>query len=283
MNQSESCSEDFFPGCDGQAIFYRVWRPAGDVRAVLLIAHGLAEHGGRYTAVAEYFCSLGYAVAALDHVGHGRSEGDRGFVERFAEYVETLEYFRRRVLEQIPTAAVVLIGHSMGGLISAAYLLRYQQHLTGCVLSGAALRPVEQPSRLVMACMNFLSSVFPHLGTLRLDAAAVSRDAQVMRAYLEDPLVYHGRLSARLAVELFGAMASVEQRAAEIRLPLLILHGEADRLTHPAGSRNFHQAVGSEDKTLMLYPGLYHEIFNEPEREQVLADVSAWLDRIMRA
>jgi len=274
-----SHSEGTFEGAGGRSIFYQYWRPESEPRAVLLVAHGAAEHSGRYAGFAAYFVSRGFAVAALDHPGHGRSEGARCRIDRFDDYLATLRLFHLRVAADFSPAPVFLVGHSMGGLISANYLLQHQGELAGCVLSGPAIKTALEPGALQLLLLRILSALAPGAGALQLDAGGVSRDPAVVEAYVNDPLVYHGKLPARLVTELFAGMRRVQQRAAEITLPLLLLHGEADSLTDPEGSRFLAVRAGSADKTLTIYPGLYHEIFNEPERETVLADVLAFCER----
>jgi alpha-beta hydrolase superfamily lysophospholipase len=145
------------------------------------------------------------------------------------------------------------------------------------ILSGSAIKPAVEPSKLLIWVSRLLSRFLPKMGVLALDAAGVSRDPAVVAAYQADPLVYSGKMSARLAAERFDAMAAVRARAAEITLPLLLLHGEADSLTAPEGSRFLNEHVFSPDRELKLYPGLYHEIFNEPERDSVIGDVTTWI------
>ncbi len=274
-----SSSEGSFTGAGQHTIFYRYWRPEGEPRAVLLVAHGAAEHSGRYEGFAGYFTRRGYAVAALDHPGHGRSEGGRCRIERFDDYLVTLRQFHLRVAADFSGVPVFLVGHSMGGLISASYLLQHQGELAGCILSGPAIKTALEPGALQLLLLRILSALAPGAGALQLDAGGVSRDPEVVAAYVNDPLVYHGKLPARLVTELFSGMRRVQQRASEITLPLLLLHGAADSLTDPEGSRFLAARAGSADKTLTIYPGLYHEIFNEPERETVLADVLAFCER----
>lgn len=256
----------------------RSWQPDGGVRAALLLVHGLGEHGGRYVHVAEFLTGSGFAVHALDLVGHGKSGGTPGHVERFAEYLDGVGELLAYVREQHPGVPVFLVGHSMGGLISALFLLRDQSSFAGCVLSGPLIRSDAEPPRPLLGINRLLSAIVPKLGMLSLDATAVSRDPAVVEKYLSDPLVHHGKISSRLVHEMFVAMYAITDRADAIRLPILIMHGEADRLTSPAGSELLYRKIGSTDKTLKIYPGLYHEIFNEPERDEVLAELRAWLE-----
>lgn len=272
-------SEGRFTGCEGRSIYYQCWEPESGIRAVLLVAHGAGEHSGRYQSFARYFSGYGYAVAALDHNGHGHSDGRPGHVERFGDYLDDLENFHAEVAARFSKLPVFLVGHSMGGLIVGNYLLRHQDQFKGAILSGAAIKTDLEPGAIQLGLIKLLAVLTPRLGALQLDASGVSRDAGEVRKYIEDPLVHHGKMSMRMLRELFSGMNAIQAAACEITLPMLILHGEEDVMTAPQGSRFLHQQVRSNDKTLKVYPELYHEIFNEPEREEVLADVLNWCEQ----
>ncbi|MEE4298830.1 MAG: alpha/beta hydrolase, partial [Pseudomonadales bacterium] len=258
-------------------IFTRRWH-ASAPRAVVLLAHGLGEHTGRYQHVADALTARGLSVWAPDHPGHGRSPGTRCHVRRFDDFYPALDTLRDAIDEQHPGLPCFLLGHSMGGLIAACYLLDRQQRFSGAAFSGAAFEVPEPPAAAAIWINRLLATLVPTLGVLQLDASEVSRDPEVVQRYREDPLVHSGKISARLVVELFAAMARLETERASLRLPVLIMHGEADVMTPAKGSRHFYDAIGSEDKALRLYPGLFHEIFNEPEQAQVLGELGDWLD-----
>ncbi len=271
--------ESTFKGAGGAQIHFQVWTPEQPPRALIVLVHGAAEHSGRYRRFAEHFANKGYATAALDHIGHGRSEGQRGFVGNFGEYVETLDRFVQQLKPAFPDTPLVLLGHSMGGLIAACYLIQNQDDFVGCVLSGPAIKTDLEPPLWQRLLIQFFSLVAPRMGVLQLDANGVSRDPLEVRQYIDDPLVYGGKMTARKVSQLFAAMQWIQEQASDIRLPLLLLlHGEADTLTAPSGSRYLYEQVSSQDKTLKIYPGLYHEIFNEPERLAVFDDLQQWLD-----
>jgi len=177
-----------------------------------------------------------------------------------------------------PELPLFLVGHSMGGLIAAAYLLEQQDAFRACVLSGPAIKTDQAPPAIVVALIRLIAALAPTAPLIKLDASGVSRDQQVVDAYMSDPLVHHGKLSARLLAEMSAAMKSTLARANEIRIPVLLMHGDADQLTAPSGSVELHEQLASNDKTLKMYPGLFHEIFNEPEQDAVLADMSNWLE-----
>jgi alpha-beta hydrolase superfamily lysophospholipase len=265
-------------GARGLSIYYQYWMPEAAPKAVILIVHGAGEHSARYAGFASYFNEQGYAVAALDHPGHGKSEGHYGHVDSFDDFLETLSVFQAEVRKAFPHQPLVLLGHSLGGLISANYLLQHQEDFAACVLSGPAIKTDIEPPAFQLWLIGVLSRLLPRLGALQLDANGVSRDPAVVEDYVNDPLVNHGKMSARKVAELFRAMSHIQANAAAITLPMLILHGGDDAMTAPAGSQFLHDEISSSDKQLIIYPGLYHEIFNEPEREQVFQDLLQWLD-----
>ena len=259
-------------------LFRRTWLPQDLPRAAIVLVHGLGEHSGRYENLARHCTGLGFAVHAIDHYGHGNSDGHPGYVERFSVYLDGVRALHEHVQQMHQEIPVFLLGHSMGGLISAAYLLEQQDAFRACVLSGPALKSDAEPPALVMIVVRLLAAFVPTVPLLGLDPAGVSRDPEVVRAYVADPLVHHGKLTARLIAEMSGAMRNTLAQSGAISLPLLIMHGDQDVLTSPQGSQALFEAVSSQDKTLKLYPGLYHEIFNEPEKDAVLSDMTTWLE-----
>lgn len=263
------------PGA-GARLHSHCW-PVAAPRGVVVLVHGYAEHLGRYEHVAARLNAAGLAVYALDHWGHGQSEGEGGFVPAFGAFTAGVEALLERVKAELPGVPRVLIGHSMGGLIAVHHLISHQHDYACAVLSGPAIAASEPPSAVMIFVSRLLSRLAPRLGVLALDADGVSRDPAMVAAYKADPLVYSGKMSARLAKEMFEAMGAAQAGAGQISLPLLMLHGEADRLTAPEGSRLLDRTVASSDKRLVIYPGLYHEIFNEPEREAVLDEMIGWI------
>ncbi len=259
-------------------LFCQTWEPDVQVRAAVLLVHGLGEHSSRYHHVAEHLTARGFAVYTLDHYGHGKSDGRQGYVERFSVYLDGVGALLAKARDEHPELPLFLVGHSMGGLIAATFLLENQDAFRACVLSGPALKTDQAPPALLLALNRLLSKLIPTLPMIQLDATAVSRDPAVVEAYVSDPLIHHGKLSARLIAEFSATMDNTLPRASEIRIPVLVMHGEKDSLTAPSGSQEFFENASCDDKTLKIYPGLFHEIFNEPEKETVLADMSAWLE-----
>lgn len=271
-------TEGDFTNAQQQRIYYQHWLPDSAPRALMLLVHGAGEHSGRYGYFVEHFTRAGYAIAALDHPGHGRSEGRRGYISRFDDYLDTLAQFQQQVSTEFAGLPQILVGHSMGGLISSLYLLQHQARFAGCILSGPALMSDLQPGALQMGIVRGLSKLLPKAGVLKLDPNAISRDPAEVRRYINDPLVYKGKASARFVVEIFAAMERIQQQASAIKLPLMLVHGGADSLASPKSSQFLHQQTGAD---LHIYPELFHEVFNEPEREQVFADVQRWCEGLL--
>jgi acylglycerol lipase len=263
-------------GAGGQQIFWQCWTPV-QARGVVVIVHGLGEHSDRYGHVARRLVAEGYAAYALDHRGHGRSEGSRAVIDRLTNAVSDIDRLVLLAGDAHPGLPVFMLGHSMGGLLAVQYALEHQDRLTGLVLSGALAAPdaAPAPARLIA---RMLSAVAPRAGLIALDASLVSRDPQVVAAYRADPMVHHGKLPARTVAELIAAGQRFPELVAEIRVPTLIMYGSEDRLCPPSGSVMLGERIGAADITVIPYEGLYHEILNEPEQETVLDDMCAWLD-----
>lgn len=270
-------AEGQFRGLKDLNIYYQRWLPEGEPRAVLLLAHGYAEHSGRYMNLVNYFVPRGYAVFALDHRGHGRSEGPRARVDDFDEYVVDLKTFFDLVREEAAGQKVVLVGHSMGASVSVAFALRHQAELAALVLSGCVIAPSD-PEKLA----ELAARTPPRVADL---SYALSRDPAVGETYRNDPLVTYRPPSETPAArqERPGSAAAAMQRpplyerAGEIKLPTLMMAGTGSPLGDGPRSEAFYEALGASDKTLKLYEGLLHEIFNEPEHPQVMRAMEAWL------
>ncbi|NCO60216.1 MAG: alpha/beta hydrolase [Deltaproteobacteria bacterium CG23_combo_of_CG06-09_8_20_14_all_51_20] len=269
--------EGSFKGIRDASIYYQTWLPDDDAKAVLIVVHGLAEHSGRYMNLVNHFVPLGYVVYGIDHIGHGKSEGPRVYVERFEDFTNTLGIFHQMVKEWQPGKPIFLVGHSMGGLIAVIYILEHHYELTGAILSAPSVQVPDNISSATIFLGKIFSTLMPKLGIVTLDAEGVSRDPAVVDAYVNDPLVYRGKTTARLGAELLKAMQRVSAEASKITLPILIIQGGADRLVDPSGAQILHDRVGSKDKTIKVYNGLYHEAINEPEHDQVLSHVAVWL------
>lgn len=271
-------SEGGFTGCNDLDLYYQCWRPvSGDTaRAAVLVVHGHGEHSGRYGNLVDCLVPSGFAVYALDQRGHGRSPGRRGHVDRFDEFDQDVRAFRALIREREPGRPVFMIAHSLGGLIGLYSALRDPGGLAGVVASGPLLAQVPVAPALMVAA-RMMSRLRPAFSLKTgLDVTALSRDQAVVDAYVNDPLV-HSQGTARLATEITAAMDWCHANASEFKLPLLIVHGGADRLCLPEGSRRFFERVTVPDRERREYEGYYHEVFNDLGKERVLAGVETWL------
>lgn len=262
-------------GIGGLELFYQGWLPEGDPKARLIICHGLAEHGGRYAHVAGALTARGCAAWALDYRGHGRSEGLRGYVERFDLFTEDLHAFVHHVA---PAPRTFMYGHSMGSAVALSYALRYPQDLDGLIVSGGTLIPGAEITPLVQATVKLMSSVLPKLPVAALPAAALSHDPAVNVAYDADPLVYRGKVRARLGAEILRANEYVRANLGRLAMPILIMHGGEDSITDPACAQILYDGVAAADKTVKVWEGMYHEIHNEPAvKDDVIAMMADWI------
>ncbi len=275
----------------GQPAYWQAWLPRDTARAVIVVVHGIHEHSARYAHVGARLAAAGFAVYAADHRGHGRSDGRRANIERMALILDDLRSFVQFAAERHPGLPVFMVGHSLGGLIALHYAIDNHGAIDGCgatgsgstsldglVVSGPAVTATAG-SALTRRLAGLLSALVPNLGVAALDADhKISRDPEVVRAYREDPLVYRGRIKARTRAEILAAMQRLPARLPRLSVPLLLLHGIDDQICPLAGSMMVHDTVSSPDRTLRRYPGLYHEVFNEPEREAILTDLISWLN-----
>jgi alpha-beta hydrolase superfamily lysophospholipase len=260
-------------GAGGIELYWQRWAPAGR-RATIVLAHGASEHSGRYAWTADRLAERGYVTYALDHRGHGRSEGPRAYIDRMDNVVSDLDALVETARDGGP---LFLLGHSMGGTVALAYTARHQEKLDGLILS-APLAALEAASPVQRVAGHVLSVVAPKLGVVPIDSSKVSRDPAVVSDYDNDPLNHHGKLPARTVHELAGAIADFPDAVSRMTLPMLVMHGSADTLVPPMATDMIEQRAGSGDITVIRYDGLFHELLNEPERERVAGDIADWLD-----
>ena len=271
-------STDYLVSRDGLRLCRRRWLPEGEAAAIFLLVHGFYEHSGRHAPLAEELWRRGFAVEAIDLRGHGGSAGDRCFVRRFDEYLDDLDVLVESVQSGTAETPRFLFGHSMGGLVAALWTITRQPVLRGLIMSGALLALPEEFYPVLRHVVGPVGRWLPKLRVGRPDFHNLSRDPAVVRQFLSDPLVFHGRFPARTGAEILRAIRMAHDQFALVRPPLLVLHGTADRLCGVAGSRALYARADSRDKTLRLYEGLYHEVLREPERATVLADLLGWLE-----
>ena len=268
-------TEGSFEGLGGLRIFTRAWRPATQPRAVVLISHGFNSHSGEYFWVAEQLVADGYAVYALDHRGRGKSDGERFFVKKFSDYTGDLATFMTMVKAREPGLKVFLLGHSAGGVVATSYALDHQEQLAGLICESFAYQ-VPAPD-VALAILKGLSHVAPHAHVLKLKNEDFSRDPAVVAAKNADPLIANESQPSETVAEMVRADERLKKEFSNITLPVLIIHGTADKATKPSGSKEFYDASRSKDKTLKLYDGHFHDLLNDLGKEDVLADIKAWM------
>lgn len=265
-----------------QQLYFKSW-VSDAPKAHLFLVHGLGEHCQRYEPLAHFLNQHGHALYSMDLPSHGKSTGERGHIDSFDVFFDAIDQLISHSGVDPQTNPCFLLGHSMGGLIATRYLQTHKHHFNGAVLSAAALKTPQETPAWQASLIRTLSRFFPTLPILALDASGISRDPDVVANYQADPLVNKKKLSARFLTELDAQMTLALQQANTLSLPMLILHGDADAMTAPKGSEQLFSTIESQDKTLKIYPGLYHEIFNEPEAQNVFMDVKHWLDNQMNA
>lgn len=266
-----------FPANKGVTLRGLSWSPAGQQRASIVLVHGYAEHGRRYDELARYLCGHGFVVHTYDQRGAGRSDGKRGHIRRFTRLVEDLE----KVVATIPDDGLprFIMGHSLGGAVVLAYLLRNQSaEFSGVALSSPALRIVTPFPDPVARLVSRVAPLVPFIPTLPLDRNGLSRDQAVVDEAAGDEGNYHGRTSLGTAGQMISAGPRILERAQAITLPTLIFTGTADPIVHPRGSFELYARIGASDKTLAIYEGLYHETFREPEKAIVMDGLLLWLE-----
>ncbi len=271
-----------FPTLDGIRLYEQWWRPAREPKAGIVLLHGLAEHSGRHLSLAHYLTRNGYAVDTFDLRGHGKSNGMPIYLRSFDEYLGDLDLFLDRVKARLPGKPLFVMGFSMGGTIAVLYVLTRNPQLRGVVLSAPVVRISDSVSPVLQKFSAWIAALFPRLRTVKINHRHLSRDLEVTEAYDCDPLVFRKGILARTGAELIKATQRIQAQVERFDLPVLILQGSEDRLSDPGATRWFSQAVASADRTLNLYPGLYHEVMNEPEKDRVREDVIGWLDAHVR-
>lgn len=271
--------EGHFTGAGSRVLFARAWLPDEPFASALLV-HGFAEHSGRYEELGSWLAARGLAVHAFDHQGHGRSAGRRCYVRAFGDLLDDAEHALARARDAHRDLPLFVIGHSMGGLITASLAVERRPDVAGYALSGAALASASPPPRFQLALLRVARRIVPTLSFLSgLDPEGLSTDPAVVRAYLDDPLVER-RITTSLAAELFAAMRRTAARAGSVDRPLLALHGEEDPICASAGSRAF--AAAAPRGRYLGFAGMRHEIFNEPERGKVFESLLDWLSQNAR-
>jgi acylglycerol lipase len=268
--------QDKFKSTGGLNIAYRTWRPAMPPRAVMVIVHGFNAHSGQYGWAAEQFVADGFAVYALDLRGRGLSDGERFYVDSFADYVADVDGMVNIASKNEPGLPIYLLGHSAGGVVSCIYTLEHQSKLAGLICESFA-HQVPAPD-FVLAVTKGISHLAPHAHVLALKNEFFSRDKAVVDAMNADPLIAHESQPTKTVAEMVRADERLKTEFPLITLPVMILHGTMDKATRPSGSQLFFDTASSKDKTLKLYEGHFHDLLNDVGRENVMGDIIAWLD-----
>jgi acylglycerol lipase len=276
IERETSATEERIQNGAGPALFVRVWRPLIEARGTVVVVPGFNSHIGYYTEVAERLVAGGLAVYVVDLRGRGQSEGERFYVERFDDYVSDVASTIDLARSRESTRPLFLLGHSAGGVVSCLYALEHQSALSGLICESFAFQ-LPAPD-LALAVLKGLSHIAPHVHVLHLKNEDFSRDPKIVAAMNADPLI----AGETQPTSTIAAMVRADERLAgefsQITLPLLILHGTADKAAKAAGSQRFYDAAGASDKTLKLYDGHYHDLLNDLDRDVVLTDIASWIE-----
>ena len=276
LGQTHTTTVEKIPGPGGLEILVRSWQPGGKARGIVAICHGVNSHSGYYTWVAERLVSTGLAVYALDLHGRGRSDGERFYLDKISDYVHDVHAVVTLAKSRDMGVPVFLLGHSAGGVVSCVYTLEHQADLAGLICESFAFQ-VAAPD-FALAVVKGLSHLAPHAHVLRLKNEEFSRDPQVVQAMNRDPLIADEVQPTKTVAELVRADERLKREFPLITLPVLILHGTADKVTNPKGSQLFYDTAGSTDKTLKLYEGHVHDLLNDVDKEVVMTDITGWID-----
>ena len=275
LGEAYTTSEEKIPGPGGLGIFVRSWHPGSEARAAVVICHGVNSHSGYYTWTAERLVSMGLAVYALDLHGRGQSDGERFFLDKISDYVHDVHAVVSLAKSRNSGLPVFLLGHSAGGVVSCVYTLEHQADLSGLICESFAFQ-VAAPG-VALAVVKGLSHLAPHAHVLRLKNDEFSRDPAVVEAMNRDPLIANEVQPTKTVAELVRADERLKLEFPLITLPVLILHGSADKVTNPKGSQLFFDTAGSADKTLKLYEGHVHDLLNDVGKQRVMEDIMQWI------
>ncbi|MHA2283806.1 MAG: alpha/beta hydrolase [Promethearchaeota archaeon] len=272
--------EGNFKGVDETKLYFQAWLPENDPKSIILSAHGFASHSGRFINVVNALIPLDLAIFANDHRGHGKSGGKSNFVKSMDQYVEDEKFFYDVVKEKYPNLPIFMLGHSMGAGITVNFANKYENLLKGIILSGAGTKyGGDEVSRLVKSLAKIMSNIAPKLSAKTgLDPTLLSHDTEVVKAYIEDPLVHYKKTTTRQAHAMFDSFEKLPSIIKNIKLPILVQKGLADATV--TGYNELKTSLKSDNVTIIEYEGLYHEIYNEldTDRKRVLKDLSNWIE-----
>lgn len=270
--------ENRFSGAQGLSLFYQAWYPPGAARAVVALVHGFGEHCDRYCTVTTALTQVGYAVFGFDNQGHGRSEGQRGHINHWQDYRDNVSSFLAQVRHHEPNLPLFVLGHSLGALIVLDFALNFpHQDLAGIIISGPPIHPVGIAKPYLVAIARMLSGVWPRFSMeVGTGVETLTRDPAIMQEIQNDPLK-HSMATVRWGTECLVTIAAVRRNIAQLQVPILLVHGSADKVNDVTGSKEIFERI-TTDKTLKIYPGSYHEPHNDLDRQQVMNDIVQWLD-----
>lgn len=282
LRKQESLPLEFFLNKHNLFIHWRKWIPASTIKGMVVIIHGFGEHCARYEHIAQLLITKGYIVYSLDHQGHGRSEGDRAYVKKHQDYLDDIhQLVTIAKAEHQSGLPMFLLGHSMGGNLALSFAIQQPQLWKGVILSAPGITgdpKVATPFMVFLA--NLLSNIFPKLELDQLPIDTLCGNHHIVDHYVNDPLNYYGGVRARFAVEFLKTFEDLPKHYHKITWPYLLLHGDRDEVVQIQGSKDFHEATNSKDKTFIVYRGYHHEIFNEADaKEKSIKDVLDWLEQ----
>lgn len=261
------------------SLFYREWAPkeGQDIVGKVVIVHGYGEHSGRYEHVAKALTDIGFKVYAFDHPGHGHSHGKKALVDDIKAFAVNIKHFVEYVKQDDEKVKVFILGHSMGGALSAIYASHFADDIAGVITTGAAIYPASRLKGIALKFIKFFALHFPQFPTVKLSTSTLSEDQAVIDNYEKDPLNYHGKVKFLTAISLSEIAEIIEEKGGNATVPILILHGAEDKLSEPAGSKFFYDKISSTDKEIKFFPEMKHEILNSPQKEKVLDTIKEWL------
>lgn len=271
--------EKTFYSFDHTRLFEQSWVPFGKPKAVVIIMHGLKDRSELYSDFAKKLADNNYAVYAFDLRGHGKSGGERVYIDSFEEYINDFDLFFKNVQQREKGSPIFLMGHSMGGAIVARYIIEREPDIKGFILSAPAIKEGKDISPDLISATKKVASIFPRLKVLELKDNLFSRDPDTVKKNQNDPLISHENGPAKTAAELLDTLVFIQNNLEKINKPFLDLHGTADQITNPEGSKMLYEKASSTDKTLKNYDGLYHDLLHEPEKDKVSNDILEWFNK----
>ncbi|MFW6124245.1 MAG: alpha/beta hydrolase [Acidobacteriota bacterium] len=277
-----STNSKLFKTFDGTKLFEVSYSPEKDIKGVIVIIHGLTEHSGFYSKVSRNFSENQYAVNLFDLRGHGKSDGAMAFVDSFDDYLNDLSVFLDIVKNRYPKTPIFLLGQGMGGVLTALYVIENRTEIRGLIMSAPAFDITKFMPPCLQTVAWVIGKLAPRCHFIRINPSALTKDSTVTQDYEKDPLIYHGKVCARTCLEIIRASKNVIKRSDELKIPVLIIHGEEDQLCKFEGSREFHEKVGHTDNTFKLYKGLSHSLLLETEGKKVIQDIIQWADSHVR-